>query len=165
MPNERCKRKSMSAMNVYRADSAAHALTLAEELRLKGEYDWFRGQAHKWPLCPTLNRLDEEARNTALLRLARFGMWVQTTPEARYLESDEAKLAVAQHYGVPTHFLDFTTSPRVAVFFATHRPPQEAEHGFVLCLNTAELNHVWNEILCGVVPQLRPLRFVNLHVP
>jgi hypothetical protein len=155
----------MNALKVYKVNSVAQAMALAEELKFKGEYDWFRGQAHEWPLCPTLNRQDEESRNNALLRLARFGNWVQSVPEARYLDSDEAILAVAQHYGLPTHFLDFTASPRVAVFFATHEPPAGAEQGFVLCLNTADLNKVWNECLCEVQSDRLPLRFVELHVP
>jgi hypothetical protein len=32
----------------------------------------------------------------------------------------ESYLAAAQHYGIPTHLVDFTTDPDVAVFFATH---------------------------------------------
>lgn len=151
----------MTTGEEYYVDSVADAIALAEQFKQTGQYDWFRGQAHEWPLCPTINRLDEKARNTALLRLAQFGSWIQRTPEARYLKSDEAKLAVAQHYGIATHFLDFTTLPRVAAFFAAHKPPKEAKHGFVLCLNKADLERFWSIAF----PNQLPLRFVEIHVP
>jgi len=33
-----------------------------------------------------------------------------------------AIIALMQHYGFPTHFIDLTTDPLVALWFATHRP-------------------------------------------
>ena len=145
----------------YTVDSVADALKLAEQFKRKGRYDWFRGQAHEWPLCPSLNRLDDQSRNEALMRLGWFAAWVRSTPEARHLKSDESKIAVAQHYRIATHFLDFTTSPRVAVFFAGHEPPEGAERGYLLCLRTADLQQFWS----AVFPNLLPLRFLEFHVP
>jgi hypothetical protein len=37
-------------------------------------------------------------------------------------------LALAQHHGVPTRFLDFTYDPLIAAFFAAENPPLHATH-------------------------------------
>jgi len=38
--------------------------------------------------------------------------------------SEWRKMAIAQHYGVPTRFIDFSTSPLVALYFAVEDDPQ-----------------------------------------
>jgi hypothetical protein len=57
-------------------------------------------------------------------------------------------MAIAQHYGMPTPFLDFTTDPDVAAFFASDisgelRPKQYA---CILCLNRETLKKSWAEL-------------------
>jgi hypothetical protein len=55
-----------------------------------------------------------------------------------------AVLAVAQHYGIPTHLVDFTLDPDVAGFFSYDTPkavPQNLE-SVIVCLNTEDLMRV-----------------------
>jgi hypothetical protein len=60
----------------------------------------------------------------------------------RIAGNDDAMLAIAQHYGLPTNLVDFTTNPRVAAFFATHeapRPTAEKDSSCIICLDFEEL--------------------------
>lgn len=150
-------------MTIHKADNLESAISLAEDLKTQGHYDWFRGQNHGWPLCPSLNRLTEERRNDALVRSIHFGFWLKSIPGLEGIDADdEAKLAVAQHYGIPTHFVDFTTEPRVAAFFASHGASvAENPEGYILCLNTADLEKFWSEYY----PTQPEPRFVTIHVP
>src|SRR4051812_30884562 len=107
-------------MKVFRAQSASEALEIAEQLRRRGEHDWFRGQRRDWPLKSSLVRLGETERDEALAKLARFEHWVKSTRGLEDLAHNaDMAIAVAQHYGLPTNFIDFTTEPKIAAFFAT----------------------------------------------
>lgn len=44
-----------------RARDVYEAVGLARELQQAGRYNWFRGQSRNWPLCSSLNRVDEES--------------------------------------------------------------------------------------------------------
>src|SRR4051812_32025643 len=103
-----------------RVDSPAEAVALARELQRSGRYSFFRGQTRDWPLTPTLFRLSDDARAEAEEQAHRFHDWVKSTAGLEAIAADvDAVLAVAQHYGLPTTFLDFSTDPGVAGFFAT----------------------------------------------
>lgn len=58
------------------------------------------------------------------------------------------QLALAQHYGIPTRFLDFTTNPLVALFFAVEGPGAKDRDGnerdsMVWCVEAANRLKVW----------------------
>ena len=57
-------------------------------------------------------------------------------------------MAVAQHYGMPTPFLDFTTEPDVAAFFAsdTGGRPRPKQTACILCLNRATFEQSWEDL-------------------
>ena len=88
------------------AKNARDALEIANELKSKGKYDWFRGQPKNWPLISSLHRLSKLKSQQALERLARFTSWVNATKGLEDLASDpDQVLAVAQHYGIKTSTL------------------------------------------------------------
>src|SRR5262249_25545363 len=82
----------------------------------------FRGQFQGWPVCPTALRLNDEQRGEALDRLARFEHWIRGTPGLESRLEPNSFFAVAQHYGFPTNYVDLTTNPAIAGFFAGGNP-------------------------------------------
>ena len=80
-----------------------------------------------------------------------FLNWLKGCRELEGLNdfSDEnnvhALFAILQHYGVPTHYIDFSTDPGVAGFFAADtKEPAEGATSCIYCLNTADLMDVWS---------------------
>jgi hypothetical protein len=129
---------------VYKASSNQEAVALAHQFLREGRYDWFRGQvSSEWFVVPSLLREADKA--SAEKRLDRFFGWVRSTAGLEAIASDErAMYAVAQHYGIPTHFVDFTTSPDVAGFFAFDTPCKipPGSLSAIVCLDTKELQSV-----------------------
>jgi len=78
----------------------------------------FRGQRDmSWPIRPRISRTaSPTAARTAMLRLALALEVGSLLTEAVSVER-ESHFAVAQHHGIPTHLLDMTVDPRIAVFF------------------------------------------------
>jgi WD40 repeat protein len=135
---------------VYRSASLQHAVELACQWKDEGRYDWFRGQVRHEPAHTSLFRRfisDPAEHQLAVRRTQWFKQWVKTTPQlAHLLDSEDlyALHAIAQHYGIPTNLLDFTTDPRVAGFFAadTIQPAQGCE-SCIYCLDTHSLERTW----------------------
>lgn len=132
--------------------SLAEALDAARALQAQG-YTIFRGQLQRWPVLPSLWRIDREARMLAQRRLERFADWARITPG---LEEDLADpdilTAIAQHHGIATPFLDVTTAPQVAAFFAQDGAPKAGE-GVILAWRAEEIEAIDR------------LRLVRLDVP
>lgn len=158
-------------METMRVGSIEAAVDLATRFRDEGRYDWFRGQTRAWPPVSSLYRLyqrqnpDEDARYQA--RLDLFCEWLADTDELRHL-LEEAHAhecyAVLQHYGVPTHYIDFTTEPGIAAFFAADvksSPPEPGE-SVIYCLDSADLTEFWETM---VDVQARPEATIELVTP
>jgi hypothetical protein len=115
----------------------------------KVRYQFYRGQRNaEWSLEPSLFRPDAakhspdiETLTRLLSKTSAFLKEVRGSFE-KYLggsTDDESLLAIAQHFGMPTHLLDFSRSPRVAAFFATGGDvpsfaPTEQMIGQIYCL-------------------------------
>jgi hypothetical protein len=153
---------------IYSVSSSAAALQLAEHMRASGTCNWFRGQTRNWPLQSSLSRRDEVGRNQARERLARFSDWISDVPELHgSVQTVDEIFGVAQHYGIPTNYVDFTTEPSVAGFFASHEPPPTKTDGDVSCItcvNTEELARVW-EAVRQVRTEWPPFAEVHVNVP
>ena len=103
----------------YRATCAEAAAELARGFQASGRYGFFRGQTRNWPLQPSFFRLSETDQKLTKARLDHFRGWIQSTEGLEPIAASvDYVIAVAQHYGIPTTFLDFTTDPSVAAFFA-----------------------------------------------
>ncbi len=99
----------LNEMPPIRASDVNEALEIAVRMKEQGKYDWFRGQLENWPVCPTGLRLIEAKREEALDKLGRFEHWIRGTPGLEsLLQSPDMFFAVAQHYGLPTNYVDFT---------------------------------------------------------
>jgi FRG domain len=132
----------------HHAKSLDAALKLVRYLKQSGTYDLFRGQNHTYPLCPSIARRPE-ALHANMALLSRFASWVHEHHSLSSLHDNrDAIMAVAQHYGMPTPFLDFTTDPDVAAFFAsdTGEKPRPKQTACILCLNRATFERSWADL-------------------
>jgi hypothetical protein len=119
-------------------ESSRAALAHAQAGYASGAFDLFRGQPRCWPMRSTLCRLpDRAAQEAAMQRTNAFIVWAKAEPllGQRINDTDDA-LAIAQHYGLPTPFIDITTDPRVAQFFALDQcaAGDDAIHGSRACI-------------------------------
>lgn len=162
----------------YFADNVSDAIELAYKLKNSGNYDLFRGQAlAEWKPHTTFVRLAlanqnnwDEVYENYRERFKRFLLWLENTSGLEDIsESEEATFAVAQHYGLETDYLDFTTDPAIAGFFSCDSEfAKSGAISCIYCLNSQDLLKIWE-----MVRQVRlengedfvNIRLVDVHVP
>lgn len=150
------------SMSITKVRDVEEAVELAQELKRSGSHDWFRGQTKNWPVKSSLVRLDQSLNQAVLEKLGRFEYWVKSTAGLEHLASNpDAAIAVAQHYGLPTNFVDFTTEPAVAGFFASNLQQGSDESGCIICLSTGDVKDFWKHL----PPKYKPPEFLELSVP
>jgi FRG domain len=131
---------------IFRASDVRDAVMLATRLLEEERYDWFRGQVKNYRLLASLHRLADADKEDAIQKVARFESWINRTPGLEEVAAGgtDAILAVAQHYGLPTPFVDFTTDPEIAGFFASDAADLVlGETSCIICLNTQDLARFW----------------------
>jgi len=152
---------------ICRAKNIHEALAEADRLKSKGEYDLFRGQKEaEWSVQSSLARCNNH--EDELAKLSRFEEWVHNTPGLETLVKDvDQMIAVCQHYGLPTNFVDFTDKPRVAALFAIDGvEPEACYEGSIICLNTRDFFNFFekygNSIGANISPELIRVSVPNL---
>jgi hypothetical protein len=133
----------------------------------------YRGQADKsWELVPKAGRRDyfdsdwiaKRARDSSLppQDLGRFAAWREEAIafSASMPENDFECLAYAQHYGLATRLLDWTTNPLVALYFAaeTHHDLDGAVYAYLPWLNV-DREHATPDQTFPKVPKFTPRPF------
>ncbi len=101
----------------------------------------FRGVGNKdWGLETSLQRMGSHAASIERPLLRNFLKYAGPGDVA----SDALlfKLALAQHHGLPTRVLDWTTAPRVAVHFALSNENHFEVDGVIWCVDVANARRV-----------------------
>ncbi len=115
--------------------SLEQALAHCSDIQQKGKEPYFRGQTGLWSMKTTLARIvEDELDDKAKQKITNFRLFLEQTPELSHIKDNtNAFYAVAQHYGLPTNYLDFSTDHEIAFFFATHAS-KALESGHKCCI-------------------------------
>lgn len=126
----------------YKTESIEEAFILAKELKRTGKYNLFRGQAQNWEVIPTAGRLTNKENEKLKEQLDRLFTFFNTDKSLeKYRKDVDSFFAIAQHYGIPTNYIDFTESIEIAFFFATNSKSNKIqEECSIICLNENEFN-------------------------
>lgn len=121
-------------MNIRTASSTIDFL---EHIDDHGPQAMFRGQGDcAWPLLPSIARFASnldgydciaQLENHLLERFRQFGVPFQDFRKVPIIE----QLVHAQHYGLPTRLLDWSTNPLKALFFSIEDPQLDSKDGAV----------------------------------
>lgn len=125
--------------------SADKALAFCHRLAKAGMADLFRGQTKDWPtITPSLLRGNDVQRKKAVTILTQFIEWANAVPQmGRYWGNNQQITAIAQHYGIPTSYLDLTTDPGTAAAFAAVSNETESEEQAVIyCFKRDDLKEL-----------------------
>jgi hypothetical protein len=114
---------------------------------------WFRGHSNAgWHLAPSALRYKRLGRREAALGLFdRFRERAHAKLDHPPPDTDVLQwLGIAQHYGLPTRLLDWTTKPSVALYFAVEC---QRTDGAVYVFDPIELNRwadaTYHDVLSG----------------
>lgn len=127
---------------IFNAKNLEEALGLARNFRENGLYNLFRGQGKNWPVVSTAGRQSESSINLIKEQIERLYYFFDCNPLLnKYNKNVDWFYAVAQHYGLPTNYIDFTTDEKVAAYFATHsKSNKKSEDCVIICLNENDFN-------------------------
>jgi FRG domain len=101
----------------------------------------FRGQGQNWPLIPTIGR-DQRRYKPEIERqlLTVFKRLGRQYPDSSFASNDWEWLAIAQHYGLPTRLLDWTSNALVAAYFAAKGT--ETSDGIVAAVSARRIEFI-----------------------
>ncbi len=119
----------------------------------------FRGQNADWPLQPKLARL--KSRDGDVLELEKKLMKDFKRLSKPYLnripQNEWEWLAVAQHHGLATRLLDWTTNPLTALWFAVCRPAVKKANGVIWLFNVLDQQILQPDEIQNISPYQGPL--------
>ncbi len=132
----------MKQIPTYTIESLADLVKIIEE-KCKNEYYLFRGQREdNWPLEPKIARVKPK-KNQELLEVESKMLDDFKRLARPFLNSMPANewewLALAQHHGMATRLLDWTTNPLAALWFAVKKPPT-ADYGIIWAFDAPEVD-------------------------
>lgn len=99
----------------------------------------FRGQLQPWPLKPSVGRASNYSLVRELQLFNEFKRVANPMVDRRQLISDWDWLFLAQHHGLPTRLLDWTSNPLIAIYFACLPSPNSKRDGEVVAVDTVDV--------------------------
>lgn len=137
-----------SLKNLEDLDNLAEVIKLA---RIKDVY--YRGQREDWTLLPGIAQLRDKL-NLPKDETKMFDEFRQESQ--KYLDPIPNNqldwLAIAQHHGLPTRLLDWTTDPYIGLWFAVRKSADEKNKPGVLWIFTPDPEDVFNKDISGRHP-------------
>jgi len=122
------------------------------ELYTGSRFILFRGQrCQDWGLTPKIARTNFRVRYagpTPEIEEKIFGEFNRlAVPHMgpRMISSPWDQLALAQHHGLPTRLLDWSTNPMVGLWFAVEQPPEREQDAAVWAYEASEADFVKEE--------------------
>jgi len=117
------------------------------------EYVLFRGQGADWPLLPKLSRVKIRGENALATERAMLEDFKRLAKPhiTRIPGNDWEWLAMAQHHGMATRLLDWTSNPLAALWFTVSQPAG-SEYGVVYVLFVNQKAFLKPEELCKLDP-------------
>lgn len=117
---------------VWQIESLRDYIELLEETLLSNKLTIFRGQAHDWPLVPRVATVNHPLPILENERLMFDTFCREAFPFVHPEPANEWEwLAVAQHHGLPTRLLDWSTNALGALWFTVRAPSSPEENGVV----------------------------------
>jgi len=128
--------------------SLSDLMNILKNIQTRGTKALYRGQSIDKPLLPRFARIAEQSLITNPLQVERriFEAFMrQSIPfiSQPYPSSDWDRLALAQHYGLPTRLLDWTGNPLDGLWFAVENDPHKGKNGvfWVLIPDLTDIKH------------------------
>jgi hypothetical protein len=99
----------------------------------------FRGQKQKWALRPSVGRNKGYNASRELQLFNEFRRLASPFVDSSKLSSDWDWLFAAQHHGLPTRLLDWTSNPLVAAYWACQPSPHGKRDGEIIAVRVADV--------------------------
>lgn len=99
----------------------------------------FRGQRQHWALRPSIGRSPDYDPAREIQLFNEFKRLSSPMVDRSQLSDDWDWLFVAQHHGLRTRLLDWTTNPLVAAFFACQPSPKGKRHGEIIAVRVDDV--------------------------
>lgn len=133
--------------NLYKVKNIEEAYLLLSKFQKMGKYNLFRGQSRNWEVVSSAARLKDEEFENHLENLKFLYIYFSNDKVLeKYTKNIDEFFAIAQHYGFPTNYIDFTSDYEVALFFATNSSSNKfGENCSIICLNENDINNFFDK--------------------